>query len=282
MPEGGRVVAHVGGVHAAHAEDGGDLAGLGRRLGPGQPGLGRPAAAGLHLDEAQLAVGGHGRLAVAGLLASRTALSRTTAPSSSRPRTLWTSAPPSAPRPGPATRGRGRRPRRRRPGAASRSRPGRRRPRWPPRPASSWLVTAARPLAGRPRGEPAGASAASRSAGDASIPSSRRRRSSHTATWRRAAARSPETARLRTSSSWLPSSRGLRARARAVRHGLGRLPGRQPGQRRLAQPRLGHGGEPVALHHQPRLEHRAAGDGEAVEQARRPAPAGAPGRPARR
>jgi hypothetical protein len=82
------------------------------------------------------------------------------------------------------------------------------------RPASSWLVTAARPLAGRLRGDPAGAAAASVSASEVSIPSSRRRMSWHTATWRSAAARSPDAARLRTRSSWLPSSRGLWATAR--------------------------------------------------------------------
>ena len=82
------------------------------------------------------------------------------------------------------------------------------------RPASSWLVTAARPLAGRLRGDPAGAVAASRSDSDVSTPSSRRSVSSHTATCRSAAARSPDAARLRTSSSWLPSSSGLRATAR--------------------------------------------------------------------
>ena len=82
------------------------------------------------------------------------------------------------------------------------------------RPASSWLVTAATPVAGLPRGEPAGAAAASARAAEVSMPSSRRRVSWHTATCRSAAARSPEAARLRTSSSWLPSSSGLRATAR--------------------------------------------------------------------
>jgi hypothetical protein len=68
VAEGGRVVTLVGGVHAPDAEDGGQLdVGLGQALGPGQPGVGRPAAAGLHLHEAELPVGGHGRLAVAGL-----------------------------------------------------------------------------------------------------------------------------------------------------------------------------------------------------------------------
>ena len=68
VAEGGRVVAHVGGVHAPDAQHGGQLdVGGGGRLGPGQPGLGRLAAAGLHVDVAQLPVGGHRRLAVTGL-----------------------------------------------------------------------------------------------------------------------------------------------------------------------------------------------------------------------
>ena len=68
MPEGGRVVTHVGGVQAPDAEDCGQLdVGLGRRFGLGQPGLGRPPAAGLHVDEAELPVGGHRRLGVTGL-----------------------------------------------------------------------------------------------------------------------------------------------------------------------------------------------------------------------
>jgi hypothetical protein len=81
-------------------------------------------------------------------------------------------------------------------------------------PASSWLRTAARPETGGPVADPAaGMSAAARRAGDGSTPSSRRSVSVATATWRTAAARSPAVARLRTSSSWLPSSSGFRATA---------------------------------------------------------------------
>jgi hypothetical protein len=44
------------------------------------------------------------------------------------------------------------------------------------------------------------------------------------------------------------------------------LPGRQQRQRRLVQPRLGLGGEPVPLHHQPGLERRAGRHVNAVQQ----------------
>ena len=71
-------------------------------------------------------------------------------------------------------------------------------------------------------------SAASRSAGDGSTPSSRRRVSSHTATCRSAAGQRP--------------------------------------QGGMAQPGLDHRRDPVPLHHQPGLEGRAAGDAHAVEQ----------------
>jgi hypothetical protein len=138
---------------------------------------------------------------------------RTTAPSSSRPRIAWTSAPPRAARACPCRAGSAQ---------ASASATARRResmPAWTApaaiaaRPASSWLATAARPLTGSLAGAPGVVSAASRSAGDGSTPSSRRRVSWHTATCRRAAGRSPAAARQRTSSSWFPSSRGLRATA---------------------------------------------------------------------
>jgi hypothetical protein len=55
-------------------------------------------------------------------------------------------------------------------------------------------------------------------------------------------------------------------RPRRVRdRGVG-LPGRQQRQRRLVQPRLGLGREPVPLHHQPGLERRAGRHVDAVQQ----------------
>jgi hypothetical protein len=64
--DGRWVVAHVGGVHAAHTKDRGELVGgLGQLLGPGQPRRCRPPPACLHVDEAELPMGGDRRLTVA-------------------------------------------------------------------------------------------------------------------------------------------------------------------------------------------------------------------------
>ena len=55
-------------------------------------------------------------------------------------------------------------------------------------------------------------------------------------------------------------------RPRRVRDRVTGLPRGQQPQRRLPQPRLGRGRQPVALHDQPRLEGRAGQDADAVEQ----------------
>jgi hypothetical protein len=55
-------------------------------------------------------------------------------------------------------------------------------------------------------------------------------------------------------------------RAGGVRDRLSRAPGRQQGDRRLAQPRLDRGRDAVALHQQPRLERRAGRHVHAFQQ----------------
>ena len=128
----------------------------------------------------------------------------TTAPSSSRPRAAWTRAPPSAAR----VRARSAVSRHRAASAAAVRRhcsPASTAPATiAARPASSWLTAAARPFNGGTMAESGPAPAASRRAARLG-PSSRRSRSSQTATWRRAAVRSPVMARHRTSSrGWSP------------------------------------------------------------------------------
>ena len=128
------------------------------------------------------------------------------------------------------------------------------------RPASSWLVTAAaRPLSGSAIGEPADVR---RLPQRPARPRCRARAAAGPRRPRPAAAppaRSPATARLRTSSSWLPSSSGLRATAR----GGVRRPPRPPGPPPAAPTAACRSrastvaADPVPLDQQPRLEARA-------------------------
>jgi len=266
--EGGGVVAHVGGAHAPHPADGGQLlVGLGQRLGPGQPGVGGAAPARLHLDVPQLAVGGHRRGPVASLGGQPDGLVEGDRP-------LLVAAADGMDQRAPegaqgtamqrrvaAAGGIGDRPAQAVQAGLDGSGGDR-------RPAGVELADHRRPPADRrPGGRPGRRGRR--------VPQRRRRLDPELPPQGVLTHRHLPQRRVLVPGGGQAADQQLVVplvervpghRPRGVRHRLLGPPGRQQAHRRLPQPSLDHPRDPVPLHHQPRLEGGTGRDAEALQQ----------------